>query len=186
MASKCWFVLQQTHYPPPEFDPQGFGAINGPVCPGHLIPDLRHIDNVINREKALEIPCSMPLYRTQGWDLKWNLGQERGAGLSSKFTAPMGAAGSGLAIATEAGLAFQRSVQNYWAFDSLECFIIQPTRSYIDDVMDSDDVAAFLKRKGLLRSSSLFMITGVIVARGAKNITKTETRQNTMTGSLGV
>ncbi len=186
MASKCWFVLRQTHYPPPEFEPQGFGVVSGPICPGHLIPDLRHIDNVINRGKPLHIPPSMPLHRTEGWNLKWDLGTKAGSGISSKFTVPVTAASVGLTVGTEAQLAFQQSIQNYWDFDSLECRIIQPTRGYIDDVMESDDLAIYFKRKGLLKSSSLFMITGVIIARGANNVTAIESRDRSMNASLGV
>ncbi|KAJ4155882.1 hypothetical protein LMH87_001106 [Akanthomyces muscarius] len=128
----------------------------------------------------------MPLHRTEGWNLKWDLGTKAGSGISSKFTVPVTAASAGLTVGTEAQLAFQQSIQNYWDFDSLECRIIQPTRGYIDDVMESDDLAIYFKRKGLLKSSSLFMITGVIIARGANNVTAIESRDRSMNASLGV
>jgi hypothetical protein len=29
MASKCWFVLKQTHYPPPAIPKNGIGHVSG-------------------------------------------------------------------------------------------------------------------------------------------------------------
>lgn len=169
MASKCWFVLKQTHYPPPAIPKNGIGRVSGsgPICLGHLIPDLKHLDNVINRHGPLDIPADMPIYPSKAWDLTWEVNKSDGADVSGEVGVPIAAA-AGLTIKSSAGVAFERSIKNFWDFESLDTFIIQPTGEYVEDSVEDDEVAAYLENRGLLKSSTMFMITGIIVARGAQ------------------
>ncbi|KAH8897706.1 hypothetical protein GQ53DRAFT_742635 [Thozetella sp. PMI_491] len=167
MASKCWFVLKQTHYPPPTLPKNGFGHVNGPICPGHLIPDLKHLDNVINRRGHLDITSDIPIYPTQSWDLTWETNRSKGGEVAGDASIPIAAA-AGVTVKLEAGSTFQRTTKNFWQFESLETFIFQPSGAYVEDSLECDEVVEYLKRRGPLRSSSLFMITGIIVARGAQ------------------
>jgi hypothetical protein len=167
MASKCWFVLQQTHYLPPVIPKNGTGTTSGPICLGHLIPDLKHLDNVINRHEPLKIPPDMPIYPTKVWNLTCEVNKSEGVGVSGDAKIPIAAA-AGFTIKLDVGIAFQRSIQNFWEFESLDTFIIQPTREYVEDSVENEEVSAYLQKRGLFGSSSLFMITGMIIARGAK------------------
>lgn len=172
MASKCWFMLKQTHYPPPLIPKSGTGRVSGsgPICLGHLIPDLKHLDNVINIHGPLDIPPDMPVYSTKAWDLTWEANKSDGVhvGISGKSGVPIAAA-AGMTIMLDAGAAFKRTVKNFWQFESLDTFIFQPTSEYIEESVEDDEVATHLARRGPFRSSTLFMITGIIVARGAKS-----------------
>ena len=184
MASKCWFVLQQTHYPPPSFPKNGSGVASGPLCLGHLISDLKHLDNIINRSGPLQIPPDMPIYPTKAWDLTWDMNRSNGVDVSENIGVPIAAA-AGLSINLDAGAAFQRTIRNYWEFQSLESFIFQPTSAYIEDSLEDEEVSAYFKKRGLLRSSSLFMITGIIVARGAK-MTVSRVQRQEIHGGTGM
>ncbi|KAH9243275.1 hypothetical protein K456DRAFT_1880681 [Colletotrichum gloeosporioides 23] len=166
MASKCWFVLSQTHYPPPTIPEDGVGASSGPICLGHLIPDLQHLDNVINREGLVDVPASMPIYPTKSWELDWRMGQSKGIDLSLTAGIPVAVA-AGLSITSDAGVAFQKTVEKFWQFESLETFIIQPTVAYIEDSLKAKEVIRYFESKGILQTSNIFMVTGIIVARGA-------------------
>jgi hypothetical protein len=77
----------------------------------------------------------------------------------------------------DASLAFKRKIKNYWEFDSLDTFIFQPTSAYIEDSVDDDEVAAYLEKLGPFRSSRIFMVTGLIIARGAKSKTSDVSRR---------
>jgi hypothetical protein len=167
MASKCWFVLQQTHYPPPVIPKNGIGTSSGPICLGHLIPDLKHLDHVINRHGPLEIPPDMPIYPTTAWDLTWEVNKSGGMNISGNTGVPITAA-AGLTIKLDAGATFQGTVKNFWEFESLDTFIVQPTSEYVEDSVEDEEVSAYLQKRGLFGSSSLFMITGIKIARGAK------------------
>lgn len=166
MASKCWFVLSQTHYPPPVFPPHGIGLSTGALCIGHLIPNIRHLDNVINRNGPLELPPNTPIHSTKAWGLKWEQEDASGVGLSATGGMPIAAA-AGVVVKLDAGMAFRTTVNKFWEFESLDTFIIQPTNSYVEESLESEEVNKYLKGRGLLKTSTIFMITGLIVARGA-------------------
>ena len=178
MASKCWFVLKQTHYPPPVIPPTGIGRVqgSGPICLGHLIPDLKHLDNVINTGGPLDIPLNTPIYPTKAWNLTLDVNKASGASLSSSIGVPIAVA-AGLTVKLDAGVAFRNTISNHWEFESLETFIFQPTREYVEDSVEEPEVVTYLERRRPFRSSTLFMITGIIVARGAKTtMSKSERR----------
>ncbi|KAF9879129.1 hypothetical protein CkaCkLH20_03362 [Colletotrichum karsti] len=183
MTSKCWFVLSQTHYPPPIIPEHGLGSSSGPICLGHLIPDLRHLDNVINRNGPLETPPSMPIHPTKAWELKWQRETSSGVDLSATAGVPIAAA-AGLTMKLDAGIAFQTTVSNYWEFESLDTFIIQPTNSYVEDSLEPTEVGDYLKGRGWTKSSTMFMITGIIVARGA-SFSASKSRSHDVHGGPG-
>ncbi|RAH79508.1 hypothetical protein BO86DRAFT_411496 [Aspergillus japonicus CBS 114.51] len=164
MASKCWFVLQQTHYPPP--DTSRTGKPRGPICLGHLIPSLKRLDEVINRHGPLDLPLDMPIYTTKATDLTWAMDKSEGIDVSASVGVPIAAA-AGLTAQLGAGVAFKRTVKKYWEFESLDTLITQPTREYVEESVEDDEVRQYLESR-LLSSSSVFMITGIMIARGAR------------------
>lgn len=167
MASKCWFVLRQTHYPPPKLPKNGIGKTEGPISLGHLVPDLKHLDNVINRHGPLVVPPDMPIYETWAQDLTWDSGNVRESDFSGKVSVPIAAA-AGAVIRGEAGFAFKKTVQSHWEFERLETIIFQPTDEYVEESVKMDEVTAYLKNCSPLHTSSMFMVTGIIVAKGTK------------------
>jgi hypothetical protein len=186
MASKCWFVLKQTHYPPPVIPKNGTGRVSesGPICLGHLIPDLKHLDNIINRHGPLDISPDMPIYPTKALELTWEVNKSSGVNIFGGAGVPVAAA-AGMTIKLDARVAFKRTIKNFWEFASLDTFIFQPTSEYVEDSVEDDDVAAYLEKRGLFRPPTLFMITGIIVARGTKSKTL-EVRKRHIHGGLGV
>jgi hypothetical protein len=140
----------------------------GPICLGHIIPDLKHLDDVINTDGPEPYPPGMSPYQSQMEQLKWDISKEQGIDLSAKIEVPTGM----LPVdpTADAGVVFKREIKNYWKFDKLDTTIIQPTVAYIDDSLEDPLVADFLsKKKGLgLSAWTLYMISGLIIARGAK------------------
>lgn len=181
MASKCWFVLQQTHYPPP--DTSKTGGPKGPICLGHLIPNLKHLDEVINRHGPLDLPADIPIYTTKATDLTWDMDKSGAIDFSVSAGAPIAAA-AGLTAQVSAGVAFKQTVKRYWEFECLDTLVIQPTRAYIEDSVEDEEVSQYLRSR-LLGSSSVFMVTGIMIARGAK-ITTSNGRERALHGKPGV
>ncbi|KAI0459793.1 hypothetical protein F5B21DRAFT_454220 [Xylaria acuta] len=185
MTTKCWFVLRQTHYPPPVFPETGVGQAKGPLCLGHVIPDLKHLDNVINTKGVNEFPADMPAYPSTAWDLKWESTTSTGSGFDTSLGAPVPAA-IGLELKVDAGVAFEKSIENADQFEKLETFIIQPTDEYIEDTVEGDQVAKYIAKHTTLGiAKSIFMITGIIIARGAKTSRK-ESQKQDVHGGPGV
>lgn len=169
MTDKCWFVLRHQHYPPPRLPANGVGFAEGPICPGHLIPDLKKLDNVINRKGLEDFPPDMPIYKrtTQGF--------RRSAEADGELTVSAGAnvpvaAAIGVDINLNIEKTFQRSVSNAWKFAALDSFIVQVTPSYVEDSMDAPEVVEYMKKHEVLGiSRSIFMVTGLMVARGGSS-----------------
>ncbi|KAF7555067.1 hypothetical protein G7Z17_g2451 [Cylindrodendrum hubeiense] len=103
--------------------------------------------------------------------------------ISGNIRAPIATA-IGLVVTLSVGVAFSRTIRNYWEFKSLETLVFQPTPEYIEDSIEDDKVVTFLDNRGRFRSPKLFMITGVIIARGA-NMRSSDVRKRRIQGIPG-
>ena len=185
---KCWFVLRQTHYPPPKMPVQGTTArATGAICLGHIIPDLKHLDQVLNSEYGPEpYPASMTVYETTKWDMKWDISSSSTNSATANVGVPTGVLP--VDMNTSVSAAFKKSVRNFWEFERLDTAIVQPTRAYVDDSLEDGDVEAFLNRKKVLglKPWTLYMISGIAIARGARVVSNEESESNSMHADAGV
>lgn len=184
MTDKCWFVLRHQHYPPPKLPANGVGTAQGPICPGHLIPDLKHLDNVINGKGPEEFPTDMPIYKRTTQDFLRTTEGGRDFAVSAGADVPVAAViGVGINLRTET--TFRRSVSNAWRFSALDTYIVQVTPAYVEDSMDAPEVLEYRKRHEVLGiSKSIFMITGIMVAR-AENSSSLEQRTTGCVAEIG-
>lgn len=171
MGSKCWFVLKQSHYPPPSIPENGIGIVagTGVLCLGHIIPHPRSLDAVINRTGPLSIPRDMPIYSTKCNDFTWNNEGKTGVDISLQIDVPIPAV-PGLKFSFNPRIAFQHSVENYAEFSSLDTFLLQPTSEYIEDSVEDKEVQNYFNGRNVIQSSTIYMITGIKVARGVSNV----------------
>jgi len=161
---KCWFVLKQKHYPPPQ---NGVG----PIQLGHLIPDLKHLNQVINNDPGpTPFPRAMVVYDSRLEDLEWSFGYGHDLGGSGNARVPIPQAAGLVSVGGQAGAEFKKSVSNFWHFEALDTLFIQPTATYIEDSLKGKLVQGYIEKKRniLLNTWSLFMITGLAIARAAK------------------
>ncbi|EHK99300.1 hypothetical protein M7I_4866 [Glarea lozoyensis 74030] len=176
---KCWFVLRQNQYPPPTLPVNGIGSGNGPISLGHIIPNTIDLDGVINRTvKGFNFTPLVPVVSTHAWDLEWEMGGDRQVGFSADPRAPVAQA-VGLTVQANAVLAFQQTVQRYRTFHSLNCYIIQPTRDFVAESLEEPQVADYIQRTKFLGSWTVYMTTGVTIARGSSGGTS-ELRQRSI------
>lgn len=169
---KCWFVLKQDHYPPPDLPENGTGIGNGAICLGHIIPDVIHLDNVINRsEEGIMFTEAVPVRHTKSLGLDWKKDQRLKAGVAADAAAPIGA-GMLASLKQSFQFAFSRTEKNHKECDTLDRYVIQVDRKFISKILQNGEVAEHLERtKGIRQLGgqwSVFMITGIMVARGAK------------------
>lgn len=171
---KCWIVLKQSDYPPPHVPESGFGIANGAICLGHIIPDADNLDGVINRSaEGITFTPAVPIHHTESWWLDWKRDKGVEAGLAAGVAAPMGA-GVPASAEQQMKLAFADIEKNHKQFDTLDRYVIQVDREFIETVLEDGAVAAHIKKTkghrllGIGGQWSVFMITGIMVARGAK------------------
>jgi hypothetical protein len=165
----CWFVLKQSHYPPPTLPASpGIGNSKGAICLGHIVPSLKSLDVQLNGdERGFEYTAAAPVYATKAWDLEWDKKKSTDIKTSGEGGGPIGAA-TGITAQASAALAFQKSVENYRIFHKLDRYIFEPTRAYITKALDHKEVTDHLSRHTQFGSWSLYMITGIAVARGSR------------------
>lgn len=166
---KCWFVLRQTHYPAPEYKYPGmaFGTAEGPICLGHIIPSPKEIDNIINSDGITPFPRDMRIWPTSAVDFRFSNKVTKDVQASAGAGAPI-AATTGMTINAEAGAVFRRMMGDTWAIDQLDTQIVQPTMAYLEQCRNSVHLAAWVEKNKFLGSWKVYMISGLMIARGAK------------------
>jgi len=179
----CWFKLKQTHYPPP---PGHNKIINGcaggeaPICLGHVITDLRRLDQPLNPFSVQPFSGGMRAWYTKEEDLKWDGANSKhgsGGGHISGTAAP------GTTVNGSLQAVFQASVQGHEEYDRVDKYIINPTAQYV--------TALCAKEKRIAREATglfcrpLYMVTGLCMARKGKSATS-ESHSMAVGGGVGV
>lgn len=186
IMDKCWFVLSQTHYPPPQ-EVSGNGAFkqSGPLCLGHFVKSLKHLDQVINKGGPEPFPLDMPVYRTGPIEFEWGSNKEAGFNTSIQASVPIAAA-PGLDAKASLGLALRKTVGNSWQIEQLETLTVDPTRSYLNRCLAGDDIVQYLEEHRLGPTWSIFIITGLKIVRGRSTQTTSQERERGISAGPGV
>jgi hypothetical protein len=168
-----WYPLNQDHFPPPDLPESGLGTGNGVICLGHIIPRHSCLDKVFNRsEEGIQFTPSVPVIHEYPWKLDWIKDKGPDTGLATGVEAPMKAAAL---VSTEphVQLRFEHTVTNHQKFDILDRYIINVDRAFIGNILEDEAVATRIEQALGVRLSGLgddwciYMITGIMVARGA-------------------
>jgi len=162
---KVWFKLRQTEYPPPTEESMGTSEETAPLCLGHFIADLKHIDFPLNRDAIAEFPASMPVFHTTAIHFHWHDSQRSRTGGSLGGGAPIPAAAGAVTVNASVELAFARTLRNHEEYERMDSYIVQPNKAYVAECLEQDELAEFTAGR---LAWSMFMITGLRVARKGK------------------
>ncbi|RDA89194.1 hypothetical protein CP532_0509 [Ophiocordyceps camponoti-leonardi (nom. inval.)] len=169
---KVWFKLRQTHYPPgPEekiLAGEGDDSTT-PICLGHIIPDLKHIDFPLNGGEVVAFPARMAVFKSESIHFKWHDGSRSGLSLVFGAGGSIAAALGLVSVKASVRFAFQRSVDEYEEFDRLDTYFVQPNRRYVEQCLQTALVGGYIEDK---KDWSFFIITGIKVARAGKRSTR--------------
>jgi len=69
---KCWFKLRQPDFTPEDENAMGTGRETSPLCLGHFISSLKKLDFVLNKGEIEEFPVNMPVFSTETLHFKWH------------------------------------------------------------------------------------------------------------------
>ena len=82
---------------------------------------------------------------------------------------------------------FAKKVYNHWEFERLDTFVITPKQTYVTNAVSRPSVKEYLERnKGLFNSDTLYMITGLAVARGTTKSWETTGSERGLAAGVGV
>lgn len=167
---KCWFVLRYTHYTAPKYESEGmaYGKAEGPLRLGHLLPGPSAVDNIINASGVLPFHKGMRITKSDTVNFSYARRVERTIEGTTKVEAPVAAA-AGLKVAVNTAAIFRIMMGNTWSIDRLETQIMQPTLAYVRESLVSTEVASWIDAHKKLGAWKVYMITGLMIARGAKN-----------------
>lgn len=174
IMEKVWFKLRQTDYPPPPEETILAGDGDGddscaPICLGHIIPDLKHLDFPINRGAIHPFPPRMRVFNTNTLDFRWEKTTAEHTGINIGASAPPVLAAVGITVKASLLVAFAQSVETHEAYARLDTYIVQPTKRYVDECLKREELKEYI---GGRLSWFVFIITGIMVARGGTRDTK--------------
>lgn len=167
---KVWFKLKQPDYPPPTEESMGTDKETGPICLGHFISDLKHIDFVLNRHELEEFPATMPVFATTALKFKWDDSSSSETGGELGGGAPIAAA-AGMTFKANLKTIFKKEISNHEEFDRLDKYIVQINKPYVARCLASIESLEKYTDKPWW---SMFVITGIMVARGATSMVASE------------
>ncbi|KAG7418134.1 hypothetical protein Forpe1208_v005279 [Fusarium oxysporum f. sp. rapae] len=171
---KVWFKLRQADYPPAPEDTilHGDGDDStAPLCLGHFISNLKTLDFPLNHGSILPFPPRMRVFCNTTLNFTWDDTRLKSPGTNLAAGAPILAA-TGVTAKASLQFAFMKTVESHEDYDRLDTYIVQPTKGYIEDCLEQDQLKASVKGKV---SWSMFMITGIKVARTGKREAQEET-----------
>lgn len=166
---KCWFVLRQTHYTAPVYGSpsMAFGKAEGPLRLGHMLPGPRSVDNIINTGGILDFHKDMRITRNNTVNFRYSRQAEQATEANAQGGLPI--AGFPIAAAADSGAIFRQMMGDTWQIDRLETQIMQPTLAYIEKCRTSAEVASWIATHKTLGAWKVYIITGLMIARGARN-----------------
>ncbi|UKZ61223.1 uncharacterized protein TrAtP1_002491 [Trichoderma atroviride] len=170
---KVWFKLRQTHYPPgPE---QIILAGDGddsqaPLCLGHCISDLKHLDYPINSGAVVPFPQRMSVFSSHVIDFKWERKRGFVTSLALATSAPIAASLGLQTVKASISVAFKRSVSRYEEYKRLDTYIVQPNHRYIQQCLEGEKLKKHIDNKA---NWSFFIITGLRIARVGERLDTT-------------
>lgn len=174
---KCWFELCQTHYLAPEYDHPSMaqGKASGSLLLGHIVPSLKDLDRVVNSENGpLPFPRDMRIQQTTAYDAERSTSIESGVSAGANAGGPFVAA-PGVSVRADVGMEFKRGFGRTATFERLDTQVIRPTKLYVRNCLKDPAVAAHVEEVKFLGGWRFFMVTGIMIARGAR-IERSESR----------
>uniref|UniRef100_UPI00315B4034 Gasdermin-like protein rcd-1-2 n=1 Tax=Neurospora crassa TaxID=5141 RepID=UPI00315B4034 len=186
MDNEEWFPLKQTHYPPPTIPSMKTGHPTGPISIGHIIPDLRHLDNVINCKGFEPFPPNMDVFTAHYEQCHFGDHLNSEFVVQAKAAAPIENIVPGVDVTGSAGLHHTNITSDRWEYDSVVEYAVYPTRQYIDRLLESKEVRQYIqKSKKLLGGWCVYMVTGIMVARGGGRNVTSEEKGAGVSGNVG-
>ncbi|KAK5655317.1 hypothetical protein OQA88_5884 [Cercophora sp. LCS_1] len=140
------------------------GRPNGPLSLGHLVPDLRRLDQVINTDGFEPFPPGMEVIGPRRLtNFTWDESNTREVALLGKVGVP---SGTGLDGSVTLGGLFSRKVRRYSEFGCLETWMVNPTRAYVARSLEGEEVKGHIERVKREVSSLVEIGPEVQVGRG--------------------
>jgi hypothetical protein len=161
----CWFKLKQ-HYPPPEHLKILNGCAgyeDGLICLGHVIEDLKMLDQPLNPHSIEPFPALMRASHLTRAHFKWDQAKSKHGAGGGRIS---GTAAPGTTVEGSAQAEFQNDIKGHEEYDRIDEYKINPTEQYVAALCASVPRIGHKATGRWCKSHwTLYMITGLWVAR---------------------
>ncbi|KAK3400913.1 hypothetical protein B0T20DRAFT_433108 [Sordaria brevicollis] len=187
MDNPTWLPLKQTHYPPPSLPSMKTGHPTGPLSLGHIIPDLQHLDNVINCHGFEPFPTGMDIMTATFQQSHFKTGcsnTDISIHVKAEALPQLVKAIPGVEAGMAAGTSYVNIVDDKWEYEALEEYAVYPSQEYVERALREQEVAEYIRRSKKMGGWKVYMVTGIVVARGGGRQVCSEERGWGVEGSV--
>lgn len=185
--NKCWFILEQSFYTPPVYTTPsraGGQTVSGNLRLGDVVPSPKNIYPVLTQGTLPRFGREMRIAPTPLGEFKWDQTCEREDGAQAGAGAPIAAA-AGATLSAEIGAEFKRTMKTWANFKTLDIEVVQPSTTYIDEVIAQSDVQNYIEqhKTPLVNRWTVYVVIGLMIARAGGSIGSSETNSQIFHGS---
>ncbi|KAI1131557.1 hypothetical protein F5Y10DRAFT_233541 [Nemania abortiva] len=184
--NKCWFILQQPFYSPPEYESPTRArgkTVRGDLRLGDVVPSPTNIYPILTQGTLPLFGVDMRISSTQLCEFAWDAAGERGSGGAVGGGAPIAAA-IGATVNAELSVEFKKTMRSWANFERVDVEVVQPSRAYIDEVLAMPDVKSHIDNPPLrsLNRWTVFVVTGLMIARAGGTAGSSQTSSQGFSG----
>ncbi|KAI1278568.1 hypothetical protein F5Y07DRAFT_397593 [Xylaria sp. FL0933] len=154
--NKCWFVLQQSFYAPPEYESPTRArgkTVGGDLRLGDVVPSPANISIPFSRRGSYLSSASTCASRARDCASSHGALQARGN--------TAGQWGGVAVVNAELSAEFKQTVKNWKNFGKVDIEVVRPSRGYIEEVLTLPAVKEYIERQKPLFGAvhSLFLLS---------------------------
>ncbi|KAJ1322997.1 hypothetical protein MN608_11851 [Microdochium nivale] len=187
---KCWFVLRQAHYAPPQYSSptRALGkTTSGDLRLGDAVTSPAALYPLLSQGTLPLFTIDMRISSTQLCEFEWAASSERGIGGSVAAGAPVATA-AGITLGAELTAEFKKTVGTWAKFAAVDTEVVQPSRTYIDKLIAMPEVQEHIKHQNKLRLNqwTIYVVTGLMIARAGGTVGHSQGQSRSVGGGPDV
>ncbi|KAF4428916.1 hypothetical protein F53441_14029 [Fusarium austroafricanum] len=166
--NKCWFVLEQSFFTPPQYATlsKAGGKAEGDLRLGDVVPSPKDLYPILTKGPLPLFGPDMRISSSQFCDFSWDTTKEREGDATVGGGAPIATA-VGATVNAEVKAEFKRTMKNWVNYETMDIEIVQPSTAYIKAVLNKEDVKNHIDQKKipLLDRWTVYVVTGLMIGR---------------------
>ncbi|KXX82511.1 hypothetical protein MMYC01_201244 [Madurella mycetomatis] len=128
----------------------------------------------------------MKVWRSDTIDFTLDQSTGHDVGLSGQASFPIANGIPGVNATASIGALFGKRVANHYQFSRLEKYITNPTTTWINDSIDTDEVKEYIKRTSRFGRWKMYLISGIAIARAGAKTTASKSKEIALQGGVGL
>ncbi|KAF4957459.1 hypothetical protein FGADI_3095 [Fusarium gaditjirri] len=171
--NKCWFVLEQSFFTPPEYatPSKAGGKAEGDLRLGDVVPSPKQLYPILTKGPLPVFGPDMRISSSQFCGFSWQTTKEREGNATVGGGAPI-ANTVGATVNAEIETNFRRTMESWVDYETMDIEIVQPSTAYIKAVLQKEDVKNHIDQQKfpLLDRWSVYVVTGLMIGRASGTV----------------